>query len=152
MTARIGQRGSSLPETAIVMGVLLALMFGIIDFGRATYTYAFVAQLARQGARWAIVRGSQCSALDHCNAARTDVQNYVQSLSQGATVKNNITVPAGTGLAFSNCPPGSTASNAPGCTVSVTVTYPFQFMLPYMPTGQLTTITMSSTSQMVISQ
>jgi len=151
MTARMSQRGSSLPETAIVMGVLLALMFGIIDFGRATYTYAFVAQLARQGARWAIVRGSQCSALDHCNASQTDVQNYVRSLSQGATVKNNITVPP---LGYSGCPPGSTASNAPGCTISVTVTYPFQFMLPYMPktAGQYTILTMSSTSQMVISQ
>jgi Flp pilus assembly protein TadG len=153
MTARMSQRGSSLPETAIVLGVLLAFMFGIIDFGRATYTYAFVAQLARQGARWAIVRGSQCSALDHCNASRTDVQNYVQSLSQGATVANNITIPT-TGFTFSNCPPGS-SGNAPGCTVSVTVQYPFSFMLPFLSEGtpgHYTTMTMSSTSQMVISQ
>jgi Flp pilus assembly protein TadG len=154
MTPRTSQRGSSLPETAIVMAALLALMFGIIDFGRATYTYAFVAQLARQGARWAMVRGSSCTALEHCNASRTDVQNYVQSLSQGATIASNITVPVNNGLVFSNCPAGSAANNAPGCTVSVTVQYPFTFMLPYMPKngGGLMQITMSSTSQMVISQ
>jgi Flp pilus assembly protein TadG len=152
MKPRMRERGSSLAETAAVMGVLLALLFGIIDFGRATYTYAFVAQLARQGARWAIVRGSQCSALDHCNAQQADIQTYVQSLSEGATTASQITIPTN-GVTWGNCPAGS-SGNAPGCTVSVTVQYPFQFMLPYMPktAGQFTTITMSSTSKMVISQ
>ncbi len=60
MSACKRQRGSSLPEMAIILVVLLAFLFAIVDFGRATYTYAFVAQLARQGARWTIVRGSQC--------------------------------------------------------------------------------------------
>jgi Flp pilus assembly protein TadG len=146
------ERGASLPETVIVLGVLLALLFGIIDFGRTMYTYAFVAQLARQGARWAIVRGSQCSVLDHCNASTNDVQTYVQSLSVGATNSSKIAVKASwTGA---DCPPGSGAINAPGCLVSVNVQYPFQFMLPYMPqvSHQFMTITMSSTSQMVISQ
>ncbi len=142
------QRGSSLPETAIVMTVLLALLFGIIDFGRATYTYAFVGQLARQGARWAIVRGSSCSQLDHCNASKADIQNYLQSLSEGATSASSITVPTAT---WSNCPPGF-SGNAPGCTVSVTVKYPFSFLLPYMPGGSLATINMVSSSQMVVSQ
>ena len=63
MKPKHGERGASLVETVIVMGVLLALMFGIIDFGRALYTYSFVAQLARQGARWAIVRGANCTVL-----------------------------------------------------------------------------------------
>jgi Flp pilus assembly protein TadG len=150
MTARTSQRGSSLPETAIVMSVLLALLFGVIDFGRATYTYSYVAQLARQGARWSIVRGSKCSALDHCNASQTDIQTYVRSLSQGATDASQITVLA---PLYTNCPPGS-SGDAPGCTISVTVRYPFSFMLPYMPktAGHYTTIMMASTSQMVISQ
>lgn len=144
--ARRGERGSSLVETTIVMGVVLAMLFGIIDFGRAMYTYAFVAQLAREGARWAIVRGSQCTVLDHCNASQGDIQTYVQSLSEGATTANKIAVIAG----WSSCPAGL-SDNAPGCTVSVTVKYPFTFMLPWMP-GPKMTINMSSTSQMVISQ
>jgi Flp pilus assembly protein TadG len=137
------QRGASLPETAIVLAVVLAMLFGIIDFGRAMYTYAFVAQLARQGARWMIVRGSQCSLLDHCGAGQTEVQTYVRGLSEGMTNPNNIQVSP---PAFSGCAP---VSNAPGCTVAVTVTYPFNFLLPYLPVG---TINMSSTSKMVISQ
>ncbi len=152
MRLKLKERGSSLPEAAIVMSVLLALLFGIVDFGRATYTYAYVAQVARQGARWMIVRGSQCTVLDHCNAQTSDVQNYVRSLSQGATDPTQIRASAG--FSSVTCPAGSLVSNAPGCTVSVTVTYPFQFMLPYMPKshGQLLTLNVTSTSQMVISQ
>lgn len=145
MSARKRERGTSIPETAMVLSALLAMLFGIIDFGRATYIYGFVAQLAREGARWAIVRGSQCSYLDHCNASASDIQSYVQSLSEGMTNASAIAVtPTWT------CPPGSTG-HAPGCTIAVSVTYPFSFLLLSMPVSQLP-LTMSSTSQMVISQ
>lgn len=161
MTAlRHRARGSALAETAVVMAVLLMLLFGIIDFGRALYTYSFVAQLARQGARWAIVRGANCTALpalpsgNGCIAAKgsTDVQPYVQSLNEGATNASNITAslsfasPPTTGTGQTNCP--STPNDTPGCMAVVTVTYPFTFMLPFLPTSG---IGMSSTSQMVIS-
>ena len=145
MIARVRERGGTLPETVLVMAVLLAVMFGIIDFGRALYTYSFVANAAREGARWAIVRGSKCTMLDHCNASSSDVQNYVQSLSEGATTASSITA----NLQFPSCPSGVVGggSNAPGCVAEVTVVYPFRFMLPFLPTS----IRMSSTSEMVIS-
>jgi Flp pilus assembly protein TadG len=146
--AKLRERGASLPETAIVIGVLLILLFGIIDFGRAMYTYAFVAQIARQGARWTIVRGAQCTQLDHCNASSSDVQTYVQGLSEGATVASNISVTAN--WPSSGCPPGLSGKQ-PGCIVTVSVTYPFQFLLPFM-NANFPTYPMSSTSQMVISQ
>jgi Flp pilus assembly protein TadG len=141
-----GERGSGIAETAIVMAVLLALIFGVIDFGRAMYTYAFVAQLAREGARWAIVRGSQCTVLDHCNAASSDVQTYVQTLNEGATNAGQIGVNAT--WPPTDCPAGY-AAKSPGCVVVVTVNYPFTFIAPFVSQA---TINMSSTSQMVISQ
>ena len=147
--SRRGERGASMPETVIVIAVALALIFAVIDFGRAMYTYSFVAQLARQGARWAIVRGSQCSVLDHCNAQPSDVQTYVQSLSLGVTNSSQITV--NTTWPQSDWPPGLTPKQ-PGCVVVVTVSYPFSFLLPYMPSAQFPQIVMTSTSQMVISQ
>jgi|ERR1700722_2709263 Flp pilus assembly protein TadG len=143
MKARHGQRGASLVETVIVMGVLLALMFGIIDFGRALYTYSFVAQIARQGARWAIVRGANCAVLTPCPALQSDIQTYVRSLSEGATNPSQITVTADWGT------PACDASHTPGCVVTVTVTYPFKFFLPFVLPGQV--ITMSSSSKMVVS-
>jgi Flp pilus assembly protein TadG len=143
--ARHRERGASLPETAIVIGVLLALVFGIMDFGKAMYTYAFIAQIAREGARWAIVRGSQCTLLNDCNATNTEIAAYVESLSEGLTQASSMTVTATPGT----CPPGS-AGNAPGCQISVNVTYPYKLtLIPFLAS---TTIYMSSTSQMVISQ
>jgi len=138
------QRGASLPETAIVIGVLLAMVFGIFDFGRAMYTYAFVAQIAREGARWASVRGSQCSLLNNCNAGEAQIQAFVQSLSEGLTNPNNVQVAA----TWPACPPGL-SGKTPGCTVAVSVKYPFAFLTGILPGA---TILMSSTSQMVISQ
>jgi Flp pilus assembly protein TadG len=145
----VAERGSTMVETAFVMTALLTVLLGIIDFGRALYTYSFVAQLARQGARWAIVRGSTCAMLDHCPAqsGSTDIQPYIQGLSYGATTAGNIH--ANLSFPGSNCAAGASGggSNAPGCVAMVTVGYQFNFMLPFMPQP-----TMSSTSEMVISQ
>ena len=53
------ERGSTLVEFALVLIVLMVMMFGIIDFARALYTYHFVANVAREGTRYAIVRGRE---------------------------------------------------------------------------------------------
>jgi len=146
VTERRFERGVSLPETAIVMAVLLAIMFGIIDFGRALYTYSSVAQLAREGARWAMVRGSNCTVYASACPAVTgnsDIQPYVQSLSPGGMDVGSISAD----LQFVTPCANNKSGNQAGCTASVTVSYPFSFMLPWVPN---TTITMSSTSQMTI--
>jgi Flp pilus assembly protein TadG len=139
------QRGSTMAETAIVMTTLLAMICGIIDFGRALYTYSFVAQTARQATRWAMVRGSQCTLLTDCNATQSQVQAYAQSLAYGFITPSSMTART----TWVSCPPGS-SGNAPGCTVDVVVTYPFHFALPW--TSSLGSMTMTGTSEMVISQ
>jgi Flp pilus assembly protein TadG len=160
MKGRHSERGTSLPETAVVLAVFLALLFGIIDFGRAIYTYGFVANIAREGARWAMVRGSSsCTnvpALGQCGATGAQIQAYVRSLSEGATDPNSITVNTapsslwpGTVASGAGAPGCVAGSNAPDCLVVVQVSYPFSFMLPYLPGP---TINISSTSEMVISQ
>jgi Flp pilus assembly protein TadG len=152
--ARHYERGTTLPETAIVIGVLLLMVFGVIDFGRALYTYGFVADAARQGARWAMVRGvNSCIPSPHvdtCNASQSDIQTYVRSLSVGATNPGSITAIASWPGSGAGCTPsgGASGPKAPNCPVIVTVSYPFNFIMPHMPGS----FTMSSRSQMVISQ
>lgn len=148
MSTGIRERGASLPETAIVMAVLLALLFGIADFARAIYTYSFVSNVAREGARWAIVRGAESctysnNTLASCNASQTTIQAYVKGLFGGPANPADATV----SVSWPPClvPAGG---NAPGCTVAVNVQYNFAF-LPFV---SHLTIPMSSTSQMVISQ
>ncbi len=50
-----GARGQSLVEFALVIPLLLFIVFGIVDFGRAIYAYNTLSESARQADRTAIV-------------------------------------------------------------------------------------------------
>lgn len=52
------EKGSAILEGALTLTVTLMMLFGIIEFGRATFAYNQVAYLAQDGARYASVRGS----------------------------------------------------------------------------------------------
>src|SRR5580658_7251394 len=58
---RNSQRGTTILESAVMISVLLVMMFGVIGFGNALYTYHFVSNTAREATRWASVRGSTCT-------------------------------------------------------------------------------------------
>ncbi len=161
--------GASMVETAIAMSLVLMLSFGIIDCGRAVYTYHLVDNAARLGARFAMVRGSQCSQLNSSSnptmqclpsneaGAMNQIETYVQSVSP-VLGTDAVTVVRSGDSKYVPLWPGGPAScvlsqvapfNQPGCTVQVQVKYNFQFWLPFLPSGG---IPMYSTSQMVISQ
>jgi len=144
-------RGSTLAEFAFMIPLLLMGMFGVIDFGRAMYSYHFVSEAAREATRWASVRGKDCTDYPQaCPAKPSDVTDYVQSIappgidsSRGAlTVDTNWVAPPGNA---SMCSPDP--KNA-GCAVQVQVTYNFKFILPFLPNS---TYQMQSTSEMIIS-
>ena len=42
------QSGSVLVEYALTIVIFLTLMFGIVDFGRALFTYHYVSEAARE--------------------------------------------------------------------------------------------------------
>jgi len=124
------------------MPVVFCLIYGICDFGRAMYTFDLVGTAARIGSRYAIVHGSSCT-LAICPVSAAAIQTYVRSKLTGVT-PNLVTVTTVWSTA-----PGctNTAFQGPQCNVKVTVSYPFQFLLSFNRT-----LTMTSASQMVISQ
>jgi Flp pilus assembly protein TadG len=148
--------------------VLFPLIFGIVDFGEALYAYHFVANAAREGTRYAIVRGSSCTGLSGgCPASSSDIQSYVQNLASGIGINSNsVTIDTTSSDVWPGTGPSGSCNttegnNSPGCIVQVKVVYPFNFAIPLLPThacplptGGTTTanICMSSTSEMVISQ
>jgi Flp pilus assembly protein TadG len=145
---REGERGSNLVEYGIVLVVMLTMIFGLIDFGRALYAYHFVSEAAREGTRYAIVRGSACTT-PGCPASQSSIQSYLSNVPAGID-PTKLSVTATWNPNDSQvCQNAGGNGNAPGCVVEVQVTYNFNFMLPFMPKN---TLVMQSSSQMVISQ
>jgi Flp pilus assembly protein TadG len=147
-----GERGSNLVEQSILLVFLLTLLFAIIDFGRALYTYHFVSSTAREASRWASVRGSTCqtSIMGVCRPTSNDLKTeFATNLSSMGMDPSKITfvrtwvVPTG---AATTCAAGS---DAPGCAVKVSVTYSYKFFFPFLQTAP---VNMTSQSEMVITQ
>lgn len=138
-------------EFAVASTALFLILFGVIEFGRAMYMYHAVANAARIGSRWAMVRGSQsCSyptgkALATCPATSAEIASYVQSVVP-LDDSSALTVTASWPGGGQNCAAGVPT---PGCTVAVTAQNQFNFALPFVSPVNWT---ISSTSQMTISQ
>jgi Flp pilus assembly protein TadG len=147
-TFRRRERGSSLVEQALILTFLLSMLFAIIDFGRAMYTYHFVSNAAREASRWASVRGITTS-LPGGAASPASVRALVKDVTGMGLDPAKITVDTSWVPPPNNSPACTQNIKNPGCVVQVSVTYSYKFFFPFLPTSP---ITMQSTSQMVISQ
>jgi len=139
------ERGVNLVEYAVVLTLLLALLFGVIDFGRALYAYHFVSNAAREGTRYAMVRGSTCTS-PGCPAGSSDIANYLDNVPAGIDPTQLSVTTTWNPNDSASC---TGVPNAPGCVVEVQVSYNFNFMLPFLPKS---TVVMQSSSEMIISQ
>jgi Flp pilus assembly protein TadG len=140
--------GQTLVETAVSLTLLFSMVFGLINVGMALYSYNFVAESAREGSRYAMVRGSSCSS--PCTVAtNASVQAYVQSLRYPGLNSSNVTTTTTWPDTGSSCTPSITPCNNPGNNVMVKVSYSFPWSIPFVPSR---TLTMSSTSEVIISQ
>src|SRR5436853_2029100 len=92
------QRSQALIEFALVSPVLLILLFGIIDLGRAIFYYATTNHAAREGARVAVRASNQLPS-------NADVLSAVNSQMLGVPV----TAPCPQGPVTAATPPNNTA-------------------------------------------
>lgn len=95
---RTGQRSQALIEFALVSPVLLLLIFGIVDLGRAIFYYDTLNHAAREGAR---VAARASNALP----TNADVLNAVAGQMQGVPV----TQPCPQGPISTATPPANSA-------------------------------------------
>lgn len=149
-----GNRGQSLLESALSLGIVIAVLIGILELTIALYDYNYVAYAAREGTRWAMVRGDTCALLTDCNATPAQIQSYVQGLHYPIIQPSSLAVTS-TWLSKTTTTPATWTAcstppcNLPGNQVRVQVAYPFTMDIPIV--GQLR-LYLSSTSSMVISQ
>ncbi len=134
---RTSQSGAAAVELAVVSPLLLLLMIGVVDYGRAFYTSVTVANAARAGAEF--------GAHDPATTGDTvDMRKFAQSDAQEA---GTITVSArrycqcaGVLQACTACASGA----APDVFVEVTATKILSTLLPYP--GLPRTLTISRTA------
>src|SRR5208282_2873461 len=127
------QCGSTMVETALMLSVLLVMMFGIVGFGHALYTFHFVSNAAREATRWASVRGTTCPQhlpllSGGCPASASDVQTYVSNVSGMGLDPAKITATTTWVAPPNNLAVCKTQSKNPGCVVEVQVQYSYQFL------------------------
>jgi Flp pilus assembly protein TadG len=145
------EAGSSIVEFAMAAVILFTLVFGVIAICLALYSYNVTAEVAREATRYAIVRGSACSSstFPNCNVTSAQIQTYVRNIGFPGINPQSLTATATWPTTGVNCTPSVTPCNNPGNLVRVTVNYSFPLVIPFVPSR---TLTMSNTSQMVISQ
>ncbi len=145
------ERGQATVEMALASMIMLAMIIGFIEMALALYTYDFISEAAREGARYAVVRGSSCTLLANCGATSAQIQTYLQGLPLGGSAQymtvNTTWLSASTTIPTTWTSCGATQCNSPGNAVQVQVNYAFPLTLPWLAHS---TLHMSSTSQMII--
>jgi Flp pilus assembly protein TadG len=145
--------GQTIIEFAITLSVLLTAVFTLIELCLVFYTSSTISECAREGTRYAIVRGSTCltngtsGAGASCTASASAINSYVSSLgypNAGGGTMTVSTTYSSDGVTFT-----PTGSNAPNSIVRVNISYNFPIRLPLVPKNALT---LKAQSQMTILQ
>ena len=77
--SNLREDAATIVEFAFACAVLLGMFFGIIYICFALYTFHYISDAAREGSRYAIVRGStscvnSSNLLSNCNATAAQIQ------------------------------------------------------------------------------
>jgi Flp pilus assembly protein TadG len=94
---RTNIRGQAVLELALVLPLLLLVVFGITEFGRAWMTMNILTSAAREGCRLAVVTGPDVSAVNArvqevCDAARVTPSAIVVSGPDPVDTSRRVTV------------------------------------------------------------
>lgn len=131
-------RGQSLVEFSLLLPVLIVILLGLLDLGRAVYAYNAVSEAARNGARVAIVNQTYA---DICSVAAG--RAVALGLPTACAANGN---PGTQGVWITNASTGTVVPcTAINCKQSVKVTYQFRAITPVIG-AILGPINISSTS------
>jgi Flp pilus assembly protein TadG len=141
------ERGQALVETALVLPLLLLLIVGLFDIGRAIWLSNTLATAVREGSRYGVVHGALSGSPTGPGSAtytapNTDTAITTQVRSYAAGVPNNLTVQ-------STWPDGNAYR---GSRIVVTASFPFTPILSQVFLGSGLGITLRSSSTLVIEQ
>lgn len=141
------ERGQALVETALVLPLLLLLIVGLFDAGRAIWLSNTLATAVREGTRYGIVHGALSGSPTGPGSASytppdTDTVITAQVRKYAAGVPSTLTV-------LSTWPDGNANR---GSRIVVSATFPFTPILTQVFAGSGFSVTLRSSSTLVIEQ
>ena len=107
-----GERGTALVEAALTMPILLLLMVGIFEVGRALETWQVLTNAAREGARMSVTPSATPTGVT--SMVRNYITNEMLTATPSVTVNRTASMVVG----------GTTVAAS-----LVTVDYPFEFIM-----------------------
>lgn len=122
------EKGQALVETALILPILLLLLFGITDFGRAFHAYLTLDHAGREIARLVSVHSSNSNIQDRLNSSFVGLDTTKLTISIDICDELN------------NCSPiypfveGVESTIPTGADVEVTFAYNFDFITPLVST------------------
>jgi Flp pilus assembly protein TadG len=136
--SRHGDAGQTLVEFSLILPIFLLLLFALVDFGRAFFTWQIVTNASREGARAAAVQS---------DAATVNTKIYSSFCSSW---------PSTSSCAIDTSKLSVTKTNvqgARGSEVKIALSYNFNFVTPIGPIlglfgGSISAPTIASTSSM----
>jgi Flp pilus assembly protein TadG len=134
------QSGTTAVELAVVLPLLVMLLFGIVEFGRAMATYSTAVTASREAARYGSVVGLKGGTpqYEDCDGMRSAAARLA-AIAKVAPKNVNITyIPGPEAAVKATCNTNEkfpTPANVVdrGDQVVVTVSVPFKLILPYVP-------------------
>ena len=128
------RRGAVLIETSVIIGLVAMLVFGVFEYARLLMDWNLLNNAAREGCRYALANNTSTTI-------STSVQNIVTNYMAGETKNfSNFTVTvSGTHLGVST--PVNNLQPGDPITVTVSGTYKFMNIVPFikMPTSLVIT-------------
>jgi hypothetical protein len=142
-----------LVESAICILLFVTMALGILGFGVAIFSYSFISHAAREGTRYAMVHGANCSS---CNLTSAQIASYVTGIAPPGISTSAMTVDVYCGAPSSTPPTGDcggttsgTPNDNPGNVVYVKVIYSYSFLKGFL---HINSISMTTASERVIWQ
>jgi len=117
--------GQSLTEFALLVPVILLVLLGVFDFGRAIYAYNAIANAARLGGRTAIVNQTPSEIRARAIAQATGLAIDGASTSCPPAGASGVCVEFKNAALTADCSPATL-----GCVAVITVKYTFDPLTP----------------------
>ena len=134
------ESGAALVEFALVLPLLLLLLFGLLDFGKAFNYWIDETHLANEGARWAVVNKNPASS--------GTLQDYIRQQANTTELRNGGTASLPNPIRICIDFPNGTSNVGDPVRVAVTATYHWLGFIASETSLTQTSITGSATMRL----